>query len=194
MSVTGKRFSVNEQQPSNHQSGSDVSSNADRSSASPRPSAEQSYQVLRITGRTITLGNQIYQISNIARVGKYSVKPKYFFTLKSLVVLFFLGGVFLSQRELFFVGIIMLLLVATGCWERRRKKVKYALALESNGLTSGLFSSTNEQMVNRVIRAITEAMNSQNGNANYSFNIREGDVIAGDQINQSGVFETGIRN
>ena len=189
MSITGKRFSINDQQPN---------ANRRQSNSSNRRIGDNnnncSYQTLRVTGRTITLRNQIYQISNIARVGKYICKPKFFFSRTAMAILGFLGILFLAQDVLRFLGILMLCLLGIGIWERFSKKKKYVFTIESNGLTSGLFASTDEQIVDQVIEAVIEAMNHSNESTNYSFNIREGDLISGDQINQSGFFGTGIRN
>lgn len=134
--------------------------------------------ILSITNSTISLASTVYQIKNIAQVGKYRIRPKYFFNITFIIISGLIGFMFPRLLILPFVGIV----------ERILKKKKYGVRIETNSGGTSLIASTKESFIDEVIEKIVEVMNNQDIPANYTFNISDGDII-----NQSGSFENGLR-
>lgn len=150
---------------------------------------------LSITNKTITLGSTIYQIRNITTVGKYRVKPKYWFPTGFIILSGLLGviGIYLAavNRELSFLNwfnTVALGLAVLGGLERTTKTDNYGLSLETSAGSARLITTKDESLIDKIIQRLHEVMNNQDSPANYTFNIADGDII-----NQRGTFETGIR-
>lgn len=150
---------------------------------------------LAITNHTITLGSTIYQIRNITSVGKYRLKPTYLFKLPFITIcglLLWLGFEWIKTNPdvtayKWFTGIVIVLF-ASGILERVTKTNKYGLSLETNSGGARLISSQDQALIDSIISSIIEVMNNRDVPVNYTFNIPGGDII-----NQSGLFETGVR-
>ncbi len=150
---------------------------------------------LNVTNNTITLDNKVYQVRNITSIGKYKIKPNYFFKLKFLiicVVLSLLGIAWMINTPdgkwftfSFTFGAIFL--AALGIRERLTAK-RYGITIETNAGSTRLLTSNDESLINRIINTIAEIMNNQDKPANYTFNVSDGDII-----NQSGSFENGVQ-
>lgn len=134
--------------------------------------------ILSITNSTISLDSTVYQIKNIAQVGKYRIRPKYFFNITFIIISGLIGFAFPRLLILPLIGII----------ERILKKRKYGVRIETNSGGTSLIASTDESLIDRIIKRIVEVMNNQDTPVNYTFNIADGDII-----NQSGSFENGVR-
>ncbi|NEN93093.1 DUF6232 family protein [Okeania sp. SIO2B3] len=147
---------------------------------------------LNVTNNTITLDNKVYQVRNITSVGKYRIKPNYFFKLKFIivgVVLSLLGIEWMKNNpdvSLFTWSVIIL--TALGIIERFTKAKRYGITIETSAGSTRLLTSKDESLINRIINTITEIMNNQDKPANYTFNVSDGDII-----NQSGSFENGVQ-
>jgi hypothetical protein len=149
---------------------------------------------LAITNHTITLGSTIYQIRNITSVGKYRLKPTYIFKVPFIIGCGFLGWLGFEWIKTspdvtakWFTGIVIAL-CALGILERFTKTNKYGLAIETNSGGARLISSQDQALIDSIISRIIEVMNNRDVPVNYTFNIPGGDII-----NQTGLFETGVR-
>ncbi|NJM74484.1 MAG: hypothetical protein HC852_00500 [Acaryochloridaceae cyanobacterium RU_4_10] len=150
---------------------------------------------LAITNNTITLGSTIYQIRNITSVGKYRLKPTYLFKIPFIIFCGFLGWLGFEWIKTnpdvsaykWFTGIVIIL-SASGILERMTKTNKYGLAIETNSGGARLISSQDQGLIDSIINKIIEVMNNRDVPVNYTFNIPGGDII-----NQTGLFENGVR-
>ena len=147
---------------------------------------------LKVTNSTITLDNKVYQVRNITSVGKYRIKPNYFFKLKFIiagVILSLLGIEWMKNNpdvSLFTWSVIIL--TALGIIERFTKAKRYGISIETSAGSMKLLTSKDEILIDRIINTIAQIMNNQDKAANYTFNISDGDII-----NQSGSFENGVQ-
>ena len=150
---------------------------------------------LSITNRTLTLGSTVYQVSNITSVGKYHIKSSYIFKLRFIVICGFLSwlGIYLAKNnpDILFLkwftwGVIAL--VFFGFLERFTKGKKYGLSIETNSASTQLISSRDEKLINKIVDKLREIMDNRDAAVKYTFNVANGDII-----NQSGMFENGIK-
>lgn len=150
---------------------------------------------LSITNRTLTLDSTIYQVSNITSVGKYRIKPRYRFNVRFIITCGVFGwlGIEVAKRNpdvlilKWIIGLLFFLAVL-GILERFTKPKKYGLSIVTNSGGVKLIASTNEKLIDKIINKIVEIMNNRDAPANYTFNVSDGDII-----NQSGLFETGVK-
>lgn len=150
---------------------------------------------LSITNRTLTLGSTVYQVSNITSVGKYRIKPSYIFKLRFIIICSVLSwlGIYLVKNNpdtliLKWLTWGVITLVVLGLLERFTKSKKYGLSIETNSGGARLIASKNEKLIDKIIDKLMEIMNNRDAPVNYTFNVADGDII-----NQSGVFENGVR-
>lgn len=150
---------------------------------------------LSITNRTLALGSKIYQVSNITSVGKYRIRPNYFFKMQYIIICIVLGilGIELVKNNpdvLFLRWFIraMVAFVILGILERFTKTKKYGLSIEMNSGSAKLIASRNERLVDSIVAKVIEIMNNKDAPVSYTFNIADGDIV-----NQSGTFETGYK-
>ena|GEM_PF-2344193 len=154
----------------------------------------QSMSTLSITNRTLTVGSTVYQVSNITSVGKYRIKPIYFFKLRFIIICSVLSGLAIQLVRnnpdtliLKWLTGIVITLVVLGVLERLTKTKKYGLSIETNSARSQLISSKSEKFIDKIIDKLMEIMNNRDAPASYTFNVADGDII-----NQSGVFGAGV--
>lgn len=150
---------------------------------------------LSITNRTLTLGSTVYQVSNITSIGKYRIKSSYIFKLRFISICSFLSfsGVFLIKNNpdnliLNWFTWCTVSFVILGFLERLTKSKKYGLSIETNSASTQLISSRDEKLINKIIDKIREIMDNRDAIVKYTFNVASGDII-----NQSGVFENGVK-
>lgn len=147
---------------------------------------------LNITNNTITLANKVYQVRNITSVGKYRIKPSYFFKLKFIfpgIILSWVGIEWMkSNPDVQWFTYSVIFLTVLGIIERFTKAKKYGISIETSAGSAKLLTSKSEALIDEIINTITRIMNNQDKAANYTFNISDGDII-----NQSGSFENGVR-
>jgi hypothetical protein len=144
---------------------------------------------LLINNRTITLGSTIYQIRNITSIGKYKIKPSYFFSITAILVCF--GAAILcaqANTSLNRLAAIAGLLGVIGILERFLRKTRYGLSLETNASSSRLVVSEDQGFIDTIISKMHQVLQDQETPANYTFNVAQGDII-----NQEGIFENGVR-
>jgi hypothetical protein len=79
-------------------------------------------------------------------------------------------------------------LVVLGLLERFTKSKKYGLSIETNSASTQLISSRDEKLINKIIDKLREIMDNRDAPVKYTFNVANGDII-----NQSGVFENGVK-
>ncbi|MDE5101914.1 MAG: DUF6232 family protein [Trichodesmium sp. St19_bin2] len=151
---------------------------------------------LNVTNNTITLDNKVYQVRNITSVGKYRIKPTYFFKLSFIfvgviliAVIFSLVGLewMKSEPDKFFT-FSLIIVTASGIIERFIKAKRYGITIETSAGSTKLLTSKNEGLIDEIINTIAKIMNNQDKSANYTFNVSDGDII-----NQNGSFENGVR-
>ena len=156
---------------------------------------------LNVTNNTITLDNKVYQVRNITSVGKYRMKPNYFFKNDFFRLSFIFVGVILiavifslvglewmkSEPDKFFT-FSLIIVTASGIIERFIKAKRYGITIETSAGSTKLLTSKNEGLIDEIINTIAKIMNNQDKSANYTFNVSDGDII-----NQNGSFENGVR-
>ncbi|MEB3342793.1 DUF6232 family protein [Okeania sp.] len=147
---------------------------------------------LNITNNTITLANKVYQVRNITSVGKYRLKPKFFFKLNFIfvgVILSLIGIEWMrSNPDVQWFAFSVIFVTGLGIIERFTKGKRYGITIETSAGSAKLLTSKDEGLIDKIIQTITRIMNKQEQAANYTFNISDGDII-----NQSGSFENGVR-
>ena len=147
---------------------------------------------LNVTNNTITLDNIVFQVRNITAVGKYRIKPKFFFKLSFIIICVILSLVGIewvkSNPDVKWFTFSVIFLAACGIIERFTKAKRYGITIETNAGSTKLLTSKDESLINRIINTIAEIMNNQDQPANYTFNVSDGDII-----NQSGSFENGVQ-
>jgi hypothetical protein len=130
---------------------------------------------------------------NVTSVGKYLLKPVYWFRVWSILLYGAIGIVLLANHSqnsgpptfaLIFLG-----WSSAGIMERFVRSKRYGLQLELNsGGASRLLASKNESLINQIILAITDVLEREDEAQSYTFNISDGDII-----NQTGNFENGVQ-
>ena len=153
---------------------------------------------LNVTNNTITLDNKVYQVRNITSVGKYRMKPNYFFKNDFFRLSFIFVGVILSlvgiewmksgHPDAQVITISVIFLTVWAIIERFDKATRYGLTIETSAGSIKLLTSKNEGLIDEIINTIAKIMNNQDKGANYTFNVSDGDII-----NQNGSFENGVR-
>ncbi|MCL2934926.1 MAG: DUF6232 family protein [Trichodesmium sp. St16_bin4-tuft] len=147
---------------------------------------------LNVTNNTITLDNKVYQVRNITSVGKYRIKPTYFFKLSFIfvgVILSLVGIEWVkSNPDVKWLTFSVIFLTALGIIERFTKAKRYGITIETSAGSTKLLTSKNEGLIDEIINTIAKIMNNQDKSANYTFNVSDGDII-----NQNGSFENGVR-
>ncbi|GGA37618.1 DUF6232 family protein [Okeania sp. KiyG1] len=147
--------------------------------------------ILNVTNNTITLNNEIYQVRNITAVGKYRIKPNYFFKLNFIIICVILSliGIELmkSNPDVKWFTFSVIFLAACGIIERFTKSKRYGIAIETNAGMSKLLISKDKSLINRILNTIAEIMNNQDKPANYTFKVSNEDVV-----NQNSSFAIGF--
>ena len=147
---------------------------------------------LNVTNNTITLDNKVYQVRNITSVGKYRIKPNFFFKLSFIfvgVILSLVGIEWVkSNPDVKWLTFSVIFLTALGIIERFTKAKRYGITIETSAGSTKLLTSKNEGLIDEIINTIAKIMNNQDKSANYTFNVADGDII-----NQNGSFENGVR-
>ncbi|MEH1863962.1 MAG: DUF6232 family protein [Nostoc sp.] len=150
---------------------------------------------LSITNRTLKLGSTVYQVSNVTSVSKYRIQPRYTFNIRFIIICGLLSwlGVELVKRNpdmlvLNWVIVILFSFVVLGILERFIRPKKYGLSIITNSGGVQLIASTNQKLIDKIIDKLIEIMNNRDAPANYTFNVSDGDII-----NQSGLFENGVK-
>lgn len=154
---------------------------------------------VRIKKRTLTVGGQIYLLHNLARVQSWKRVPDkgkiaYRVVRPALVALFALVGVnillSLGGGQSAGMGSFNMLagLVIVGVTAARYaagvlRKPEYLLLLESTGYPIGVLSSTHKNTIDNLAAEIADAIENPPQTTRV---IQLGDVVLGDQINQSG--------
>ncbi|NEO52403.1 MAG: hypothetical protein F6K54_04505 [Okeania sp. SIO3B5] len=147
---------------------------------------------LNITNNTITLDNKVYQVRNITSVGKYRIKPNYFFKLNFIIICVILSLVGIewmkSNPDVKWFTFSIIFVTALGIIERFTKAKRYGITIETNAGSTKLLKSKDESLIDTIINTIAQVMNNQDKPVNYTYNISDGDIV-----NMNGTFENGFR-
>ena len=115
-----------------------------------------------LTPRTIRLGhgNEVFPLSNIARVGKYKVTKWQFPLLFIVVAVIFGFGFLLAPGTLLkLLSVIPFAVAAYGIWHRSQPKT-FAFGFESNSGTTRFLYTTDENFISQIIEKVTNYIES----------------------------------
>lgn len=158
---------------------------------------------LTITKNVIQLGDQVYQLRNITRVGIEEVKPKKSNFFENLfkdkggskesnngwLWLFVAGLIFAFWPIFLAIAIILILIMLFGA----NKPKEYALVLETSSSSKALLISQNESFLRDIIKKINEFMDDLVSSSSYTFDLRQDNSIrVGGDMNGNAV--TGDNN
>jgi hypothetical protein len=164
------------------------------------PGKKQSVEV-RINRHTLSVAGQIYQLRNLARVQRWKLEPArakitYRVLRPALVLLAALvlvnillamsnGGTVPPRLQGFNVfavlaiGLVTFVRFAKDAFRRP----EHLLLLETTGYPIGVLSSTRAEVIQNLVDEIADAIENPPQSPKV---IHVGDVVLGDQINQSG--------
>ena len=160
---------------------------------------KQSIEV-RINRRTLSVAGQVYQLRNLARVQCWKLTPARIkityqvlrpaLTLLVLLavinVLAWAGGGEAAQGLPVF-NLLAVLIIAAVTFLRFAKKAfrlpEYVLLLETTGYPIGVLASTQRETIENLVKEIADAIENPPQSPKV---LHVGDVVLGDQINQSG--------
>jgi membrane-anchored protein YejM (alkaline phosphatase superfamily) len=154
---------------------------------------------IRVHDRILRIGNEVYQLSNVARVSSWTTRParsiagEVFSRIWKFVVAAVVASIAgaaggqASQLATFGLFVFALYLVATFIIAMRNRTL-HVLLIESSGVVRGVLGSRDPQvimdLVDLVIQAIQHPPSNEIVKTVYN-------VVSGDQINQSGLGSIG---
>lgn len=136
--------------------------------------------VLEITNQTLRFSNQIIQMRNITRVGKYTIRQRWKILVGLLVPVVAVGSlvVMTDQRTdpdriavLVVGGVILVVLILL-----LLKKKTFALLLETSSSSKQLFTTKDGPFMDELVDTIGEVLDNQEKPANYTVNIRSAKI------------------
>jgi hypothetical protein len=161
---------------------------------------------VRITKYTVSIGAQTYQLRHIARVQRWELRPAYGMLASrylrrgvGMLVALVIANAFLVAAHtpvplLQVVDVLAAcaILAVTGVGFARAVTVRrrHVLLVETTGRPIGALSSDKRETIDNLVAEITDAMENPPDSPRV---IHVGNVILGDQINQTGDNNTGKR-
>jgi hypothetical protein len=162
---------------------------------------------LMVTKNVIKLGDHVYQLRNITRVGIKVVQPKYSINFPESLFkdnggsndktssnawgwLFLIGLLFALWPLFLAIAVVWLILFVL---ERSNKPKEYALILETSASSKALLISQNELFLRGIVEKINEFMDDLVSSSSYTFDLRQDNSIrVGGDMNGNAV--TGDNN
>lgn len=154
---------------------------------------------IALTDRTLRLGHEVYQLSNISRISRHRFpppEPKVSDTgtlvLTAILSIGILLAVLLIANDYGAAGLLCLL-VTGGCaiWAREHFKQMfpwlYGLSLESAGVVRGYLLSDSPSELEDLEKRIIYLMNSHEPVGDTYITHFNGDIVTGDKIRQEGL-------
>lgn len=125
--------------------------------------AEPEPSFLTLTPRTIRLGHgsEVFQLSNVTRIGKYKVLEKQFPALIIAIALI-AGLAFLVTTGAVskLVGVALLLVAGYGLWSRMQPKT-FAFGIEASSGTTRYLYTKDEAFIGKMVEVVTKYMEAE---------------------------------
>jgi len=155
---------------------------------------------VKITKRTVSFDGQIYQLQNLARVQNWKLVPNrkklayralrlilpWLIVLTAVNVLLAASGGNMPSglRTFDLIALLVLALIGFGKFAKDGfRRPQWVLLLETSGYPIGVIASNDHDKIQDVVNEIAEAIENPPTSPRY---LHVGDVVLGDQINQSG--------